>query len=631
MGSESSNMLRDESTSEMLDAAAAALRGFSAPSTAAHGGPARHGAPARELRSRDGLYQRTGEAPERRVSAAACRAAYATALAAATVLAAAAPWPDGWADAPLVRGLALDAAATVVVYGFSLRADNSSVYDPYWCVLPLWLLFYWKAEAPGGFWFYEPRETMVLCCVWAWAWRFFLFVPWEGWTVGLATEDWRYQDLRAKLGRGYWGFSLASLHLTPTLLVYGALAPAARVVLAGSDAPPLNRLDAVALACVVAAAAAAAKLRRRGARRGERGVGPAGTGAAAYEELLATPPELLGALACWATARRAATGLEFVSADDVPPTLGHGRRSLPQEHQLLPSGAAGAGGAAARRRRRRRAALSSKAALAPVAAVAEPAAQGSAQLKSCLSSSKKRRPRTAARPAASRSTPKSRVTTFRRRPPALTPGGTERTREADGRRASDPGGAAAAADAGAARTGARRRELGGAAVDDRPRRLAAAGPVVVAAARVGPLLARRGRLDVLDERRRRRRRPNGPWSSRALTADRRGAQLSPIGEEGEAQSPESAPSTAAPKFGANFESPDGGDDVAAPDADRTVALEAHLGELLDLSPGAPPADATVQLEASLGELLEASGARARGPRAPLPWSTIRRAARSSRP
>ena len=61
------------------------------------------------FRSRDGLYQRTGEAPERRVSATACRAAYATALAAATVLAAAAPWPDGWLDAPLRRGLALDA------------------------------------------------------------------------------------------------------------------------------------------------------------------------------------------------------------------------------------------------------------------------------------------------------------------------------------------------------------------------------------------------------------------------------------------------------------------------------------------------------------------------------------------
>ena len=85
---------------------------------------------------------------------------------------------------------------------------------------------------------------MVLCCVWAWAWRFFLFVPWEGWTVGLAREDWRYHDLRAKLGRGYWGFSLASLHLTPTLLVYGALAPAARVD-AASAVPSVLALVAV--------------------------------------------------------------------------------------------------------------------------------------------------------------------------------------------------------------------------------------------------------------------------------------------------------------------------------------------------------------------------------------------------
>ena len=197
------------------------------------------------------MVQTRSKKAERRVSAAYCWCAYITALAAITAVALV------FDESPpsLLRGLVYDVAATLIVYAFSLFADNSSVYDPYWCVLPLWLLFYWKAEAPRGFWFYEPRETMVLCCVWAWAWRFFLFVPWEGWTVGLATEDWRYEDLRAKLGRGYWGFSLASLHLTPTLLVYGALAPAARVVLAGSDAPPLNRLDAVALVCVVASLA----------------------------------------------------------------------------------------------------------------------------------------------------------------------------------------------------------------------------------------------------------------------------------------------------------------------------------------------------------------------------------------
>ena len=78
--------------------------------------------------------------------------------------------------------------ATCVVYAFSVCSNNSSVYDPFWCVLPLWLLFYFKAHAPGGFTFFEPRETVVMALVWAWAVRFFALVPWEGWVRGLTHE-----------------------------------------------------------------------------------------------------------------------------------------------------------------------------------------------------------------------------------------------------------------------------------------------------------------------------------------------------------------------------------------------------------------------------------------------------------
>ena len=85
----------------------------------------------------------------------------------------------------------------------------------------------------------------------AWAIRFFVGYPWEGWTTGLSHEDWRYIDLRKKLGRGYWPFSLSSLHLTPTLLVFGALAPAGAVVLQDA-APPLNVGDLVAFVWTVA-------------------------------------------------------------------------------------------------------------------------------------------------------------------------------------------------------------------------------------------------------------------------------------------------------------------------------------------------------------------------------------------
>ena len=177
------------------------------------------------------------------VSAAYCWCAYITALAAITAAALMLELPPSLQGRPLLRGLIFDVAATLIVYAFSLFADNSSVYDPYWCVLPLWLLAYWRHEATDS-----TRALIVMNLVWAWAIRFFVGYPWEGWTRGLAHEDWRYADLRTKLGRGYWPFSLSSLHLTPTLLVFGALAPAGVVVLQES-APPLNVGDLVA--CVV--------------------------------------------------------------------------------------------------------------------------------------------------------------------------------------------------------------------------------------------------------------------------------------------------------------------------------------------------------------------------------------------
>ena len=174
-----------------------------------------------------------------------CRLAYAVAFGAALSLAA--RLEARWPGAPLFNGLIITCACTTVVYLFSLRADNSSVYDPYWVLAPLHLAFVWKAQAPGGFWFYEPRETLCIVLLWAWAVRFIVMVPWEGWRTGLTHEDWRYAQLRARLGaKAYWPFSFTSLHLTPTLLVYGALCPLGRVILQGDAAPPLNALDAAA-------------------------------------------------------------------------------------------------------------------------------------------------------------------------------------------------------------------------------------------------------------------------------------------------------------------------------------------------------------------------------------------------
>ena len=192
------------------------------------------------------MQTRSKRAAAKRVSAGYCWCAYITALAAITAAALMLEPPPSLQGRPLLLGLVYDVAATLIVYAFSLFADNSSVYDPFWCVLPLWLLAYWRHEATDS-----ARALIVMNLVWAWAIRFFVGYPWEGWTRGLDHEDWRYADLRKKLGKGYWPFSLSSLHLTPTLLVFGALAPAGGVILQ-ENAPPLNSGDIVACAVTVA-------------------------------------------------------------------------------------------------------------------------------------------------------------------------------------------------------------------------------------------------------------------------------------------------------------------------------------------------------------------------------------------
>ena len=99
--------------------------------------------------------------------------------------------------------------------------------------------------------------------------RFLVGVPWDGWTRGLAHEDWRYEQIRTQRmpsEAAYWAFSLASLHVTPTLLVFAALCPVGRVLLQGTAAPPLGLVDAlgagVAAAALVVEAVADEQLRR---------------------------------------------------------------------------------------------------------------------------------------------------------------------------------------------------------------------------------------------------------------------------------------------------------------------------------------------------------------------------------
>lgn len=133
---------------------------------------------------------------------------YAIALGAALVILETNPTVE-----PLLALALADFAATVVVFVSSRRANNSSIYDPYWSVIPIAIAL-WFARGSG----FNFRAVLALIAVCAWGAR--LTWNWaRGWE-GLLHEDWRYVDIRRQTGKMYWPASFFGLHLMPSVLTY---------------------------------------------------------------------------------------------------------------------------------------------------------------------------------------------------------------------------------------------------------------------------------------------------------------------------------------------------------------------------------------------------------------------------
>jgi steroid 5-alpha reductase family enzyme len=116
---------------------------------------------------------------------------------------------------PILVAGAADLAATLVVFLFSLAFNNSSLYDPYWSVVPPFLALYWLLRAGAGG--IPARQLVVLALLAAWAIR--LTANWLRRWRGLAYEDWRYAAYR-RAGAAYWPISFFGFHLMPTVLVF---------------------------------------------------------------------------------------------------------------------------------------------------------------------------------------------------------------------------------------------------------------------------------------------------------------------------------------------------------------------------------------------------------------------------
>jgi steroid 5-alpha reductase family enzyme len=111
---------------------------------------------------------------------------------------------------------AADLAMTLFIYGVSVGKRNSSVYDPYWSVIPLYFLVGFACLFPVADWGWMQGGTAVVVTLWSvrltWNWT-------RSWP-GFHHEDWRYVNFRNQFGRAFEWVNFSGIHLFPTCIVF---------------------------------------------------------------------------------------------------------------------------------------------------------------------------------------------------------------------------------------------------------------------------------------------------------------------------------------------------------------------------------------------------------------------------
>ena len=114
----------------------------------------------------------------------------------------------------ILNVLCLDIIATIIIYMFSVYCKNSSIYDPYWSVVPPFLLFYYINFTKA----YGLESFILMFSVMFWSCR--LTFNWMRSWPGMHKEDWRYVDMRKYSGRFFELSNFSGIHLFPTLIVF---------------------------------------------------------------------------------------------------------------------------------------------------------------------------------------------------------------------------------------------------------------------------------------------------------------------------------------------------------------------------------------------------------------------------
>lgn len=181
--------------------------------------------------------------------------------------------------------------ATAVVFGASMLANNSSLYDPYWSLQPAAIAVYYLMTAPDG---PDARVALVSALLLLYSLRLTsnFYRDWPG----LTHEDFRYREFRARYGRWYWLVSFFGIHLFPTIMVYLGCLPLYGI--ASDGAASLSWIDAVA-AIVLLGAIVLALVADEQLRTFRRGVGNRGKSMRRGVWVYSRHPNYLGEIATW--------------------------------------------------------------------------------------------------------------------------------------------------------------------------------------------------------------------------------------------------------------------------------------------------------------------------------------------
>lgn len=115
----------------------------------------------------------------------------------------------------------LDVALTIFVFLFSTIFNNASIYDPYWSVIPMWLIIVYALKAGV---ISNPYVLVIIITIFIWGLR--LTFNWVYTFKNLNVQDWRYQNFQDKHPKLFPLINFFGIHLVPTLVVFIGMLPA---------------------------------------------------------------------------------------------------------------------------------------------------------------------------------------------------------------------------------------------------------------------------------------------------------------------------------------------------------------------------------------------------------------------